>query len=130
MPTLEKIDHIHVYTPNRLAAEKWYKKVLGFTRVKSLEVWFVEGGPLTIANGGVHIALFEHQEKIATTIAFSVDALNYKAWQHQLSNNKVSFTEYDHDLSWSIYFTDPYGNPYEITSYDYQEITNSKKEIC
>ena len=25
----------------------------------------------------------------------------------------------DHQVSWSLYFADPHGNPFEITSYDY-----------
>ena len=28
----------------------------------------------------------------------------------------------DHAVSWSLYFTDPDGNPFEITSYDYEVI--------
>jgi catechol-2,3-dioxygenase len=28
----------------------------------------------------------------------------------------------DHDKSWSIYFNDPYGNPFEITTYDYETV--------
>jgi sugar lactone lactonase YvrE len=28
----------------------------------------------------------------------------------------------DHQVSWSLYFSDPDGNPYEITSYEYGEL--------
>ncbi|RXJ70612.1 hypothetical protein CS022_22840 [Veronia nyctiphanis] len=59
MPVLAKIDHIHIYAPDRLEAEKWYTDVLGFERIESLMPWFEEGGPLTMGNGGVHIALFD-----------------------------------------------------------------------
>lgn len=131
MPVLSTIDHIHIYAPDRLAAEQWYATVLGFERVKSLEVWFEEGGPLTIGqgighsigHGGVHLALFESDTtRTSTTIAFSVDAKNYELWKIQLKQHAVSFTESDHDVSWSIYFSDPYGNPYEITTYEYDAI--------
>ena len=47
MPELEKIDHVHVYATDRLEAEKWYEEVLGFSRVRELERWFMDGGPLT-----------------------------------------------------------------------------------
>tara|TARA_B110001452_G_scaffold180243_1_gene151337 strand:- start:1121 stop:1504 length:384 start_codon:yes stop_codon:yes gene_type:complete len=122
MPELEKIDHIHVYVPNRLDAEHWYQEVLGFTRIESLASWFTDGGPLAIENGGVHIALFEGQSAVTTTVAFSVDAANYLAWKVNLDSHGINYKESDHDLSWSIYFKDPYDHPYEITSYDYQDI--------
>lgn len=129
MPKLEKIDHIHIYVPDRLRAEKWYRDVLGFTRVESLERWFLEGGPLTLGNGGVHIALFESDTLVNTTVAFSVDALNYEAWKLQLDKHCIGFSESDHALSWSIYFSDPYGNPYEITSYEYEEVSKRSAQV-
>ena len=33
----------------------------------------------------------------------------------------------DHSVSFSIYFQDPYENPYEITSYDYEILENHYK---
>ena len=127
MPILKAVDHIHVYVSDRLKAEKWYQQVLGFTRIKELEVWFDEGGPLTISNSGVHLALFNDTNKRGVTVAFSVDAENYQAWKTQLTHHNVDFKEYDHDLSWSFYFSDPYGNPYEITSFDYDEIAKANQ---
>ena len=122
MPLFSKIDHIHIYAPDRLEAEQWYKTVLGFERVKAYEVWFEEGGPLTINNGGVHLALFESETQISTTVAFSADAENYELWLLQLEKHGVSFHESDHDLAWSTYFKDPYGNPYEIITYEYDQV--------
>ncbi|MBM7073033.1 VOC family protein [Shewanella sp. 202IG2-18] len=122
MPSFSKVDHIHVYVTDRLTTESWYHDVLGFTRIPQLEVWFNEGGPLTLVNGGVHIALFDHPTKRGATIAFSTDAENYLKWKTQLNKHNVEFKEYDHDLSWSFYFSDPDGNPYEITSFDYEDI--------
>ncbi len=129
MPKLDKIDHIHIYAPDRLSAEQWYKEVLGFTRVQSLECWFLEGGPLTLENGGVHIALFESDILKNTTVAFSVDATNYVEWKVQLDKHGIAFRESDHELSWSIYFNDPYGNPYEITSYEHEEIRKGVAQV-
>ncbi len=126
MPNFTKVDHIHVYVADRLVAEQWYREVLGFTRIKALEVWFNEGGPLTLVNGGVHLALFNSPTKRGVTVAFSTDSKNYIAWQKQLTKHEVSFKEYDHDLSWSFYFSDPDGNPYEITTFDYDEIAKAK----
>lgn len=122
MPVLQKIDHVHIYVPSQLEAEMWYEKVLGFERVKALESWFVDGGPLTIANGGVHIALFENSSLKSTTIALSADLINYQQWKAVLAENNVQYKESDHEFSLSIYFSDPYGNPYEITTYEHLKV--------
>ncbi len=45
MPNLSKIDHVHIYPSNLVAAERWYADVLGFDRVAHLEFWFEQGGP-------------------------------------------------------------------------------------
>jgi len=118
MPSLQKIDHIHLYADDRLALESWYQRVLGFQRVPELEIWMRDGGPLTIHNGGVHLALFEPGGRVSTTIALAVDRENYHQWLTTLREHGVSFNDVDHDLSWSIYFKDPAGNPFEITTYD------------
>ena len=37
-PTLNGIDHVHVYVANWGEAEKWYESVLGFRRVEKFMV--------------------------------------------------------------------------------------------
>ena len=123
MPRLTKIDHVHIYVSDRVAAEAWYRQVLGFERVASLAFWAQDGGPLTLANGDAHLALFEHPALKSTTVAFAVDAAAYREWKQQLQAFDVDYTENDHQLSWSIYFSDPDGNPFEITCYDYDKLT-------
>jgi catechol 2,3-dioxygenase-like lactoylglutathione lyase family enzyme len=46
-PKLTGIDHIHVFVSDRLAAEDWYRRVLGLVREPTLESWASGGGPLT-----------------------------------------------------------------------------------
>ena len=126
IPPLTTIDHIHVFVADRHAAEKWYTRVLGLKPITYLSAWAVDGGPLTLGNaeGTVHLALFERPvETCRSTIAFSVPASHFAEWQAHLSKVLESdLTPVDHSVSWSLYFTDPDGNPYEITTYDYQEI--------
>ena len=123
-PPVRSIDHVHVYVSDRAAAELWYGKVLGFTRTTKLESWAEGAGPLTIQNAEatVHLALFERPaQKCRSTIALAVGAREFVAWKRHLSRALGREPEFeDHDLSVSLYFEDPYGNPYEITTYEHE----------
>jgi catechol-2,3-dioxygenase len=121
-PALKNIDHVHIFVADRVAAEAWYARVLGFARVEALEAWALDGGPLTLADasGAIHLALFEAAPiKTRSTVAFGASAAQYLAWRaHLLAalGGAVSFE--DHGMSLSMYFRDPDGNPFEITSYE------------
>ena len=122
-PTLERIDHIHVFVADRAVTEEWYAKVFGFSRVAELEFWSLDGGPLTIGNpcGTIHLAVFERPpEKCRSTIAFSATAAEFLSWRAHLAGIfERSIEAVDHQVSWSLYFSDPDGNPFEITSHEY-----------
>ena len=127
-PLLERIDHIHVFVSDRAAAEDWYARVLGLTRAKGLEFWAQGSGPLTLEDSSrtVHIALFEGPpEKCRSTIALAASANEFLTWRTHLSDVLGRAIEAeDHEVSWSLYFSDPDGNPYEITSYEYSSLTS------
>jgi catechol-2,3-dioxygenase len=122
MPSLAAIDHVHVFVGNRAASERWYRSVLGLAPVQHLEFWAVDGGPLTLANaeGNIHLALFERPpQRCRSTVAFAVDAPQFLAWREHLRGAlRRELPLVDHQVSWSMYFEDPDGNPYEITSYE------------
>lgn len=125
-PQLKGIDHIHVYVNSWEEAELWYGKVLGMRRMESLMSWAVPGGPLTLEDpaGKIHLALFErpdHPDTSAT--AFGASGEQFLAWREHLESLGIEERLADHELSWSIYFTDPDGNGHEITTYDYQYVT-------
>jgi catechol-2,3-dioxygenase len=44
---------------------------------------------------------------------------DFLAWRTHLREMLGKVEEVDHAGSWSLYFTDVDGNPFEITSYDY-----------
>ena len=125
-PSLDRIDHIHVHVADREIAEQWYGDVLGLSRVPELEAWAAEGGPLTLANaaGTVHLALFERKpQPCRSTAAFGVTAAAFIAWRtHLVAALDEPPTIEDHQLSWSLYFTDRDGNPYEITTHEYSAV--------
>lgn len=122
-PSLDRIDHIHVQVADRARAERWYAEVLALSRMAQLESWATGGGPLTLANasGTIHLALFERApEPSRSTVAFGVAAADFVAWRRHLESQLGRPIEpVDHQLAWSIYFADPDGNPYEITTYEH-----------
>jgi catechol-2,3-dioxygenase len=127
-PKLKSIDHVHVFVTDRKSARIWYEAVLGMRPLPSLEFWAEDGGPLTISDSGgnIHIALFEAKAaKCRSTIAFNVDATEFIAWKGHLSDavGKQLRVE-DHQITWSLYFSDPDGNPYEITCSEYEVLAS------
>lgn len=122
-PALQRLDHVHVHVSDRAVAERWYGEVLGLERVAELEGWAVDGGPLTLAdaNGALHLALFERPSgENHATLALGVDAAGFVAWKRHLERvlGRTLAVE-DHELSWSLYFSDPDGNPFELTCYEH-----------
>lgn len=122
-PRIQSIDHIHINVSDRDKSETWYKSVLGFKRVESLKFWASDGGPLMLENESkqIHFALFESNEIQNTTIALKVSAQGLLRWGEHLVKNGINCKPVNHDISWSIYFKDPDGNPFEITTYEFQE---------
>ena len=127
---LKNIDHIHVFVPDRQQALDWYSTILGLEPIKSLLFW-ANGGPLTIGNDddSIHIALFEGEpNNNQSVIAFNTTGEDFINWHKRINNAlNCSIEVDDHSVSFSIYFEDPYGNPFEITSYDYEILSSYYK---
>lgn len=116
------IDHVHIFVADRTKAETWYRAVMGLERTPELAAWAEGGGPLTLqdAAGHVHLALFERPvQPCRSTVALRVAGHDYGLWKEHLALALAAGVhEEDHELSLSLYFADPDGNPYEITTYD------------
>ena len=120
-PALSGIDHIHVYTKDRPAAQAWYARVLGCTAVGEYAEWAEDGGPLVIENeaANIHLALFERKDCKASEIgAFGATAEQFVQWVTHLEDAGLNLRIADHDLAVSLYFQDPDQNGYEITTYE------------
>lgn len=123
-PRLNGIDHVHVYVRSWAEAEAWYRDVLGFEPLEEFRVWAVDGGPLTLADasGKVHLALFESDREPASTVAFGANAKQFIAWKSHLEDRGLELRITDHQLAWSMYFSDPFGNLHEITTYEHATV--------
>jgi len=130
-PQLNHIDHIHIQVSDRPAAESWYKAVLGLRRKASLESWAVPHGPLMLENesGTVVFALFQRKpQEHDSTIALNVSGQQFLQWcEHLAQALAKELPHVDHGLAWSIYFDDPDGNPFEITTYDYDFVRSARQ---
>lgn len=132
-PALLCVDHIHVYVSNRRAALEWYAKVLNFTPIKELEFWATNAQePLTIGSpdGVIRLALFEDEVELCrSTIAFGATGAEFLAWHAHLEAMMGTPIEiFDHEVTWSLYFFDPDGNPFEMTTHDYAHVASQIKQ--
>jgi len=121
IPKLTGIDHVHIYVPAWTDGEEWYQSVLGFKRVDALMAWAVKNGPLTIEDpgGNIHLALFERDDHPNTsTLAFGASGEDFLSWKAHLESHELELRVTDHKMAYSLYFSDPWGNLHEITTYD------------
>ncbi len=132
-----ELDHVHVFVPDRARAAAWYRDVLGLAVVVEHAHWAVDGGPLTVSGDGGKsgVALFEgaaptggEKRRVIALRAASEDFLEFVAGIERLAlvdRHGAAVTArdvVDHGESFSIYFCDPWGNPFEVTTYDAEEI--------
>ncbi|KZE33208.1 catechol 2,3-dioxygenase-like lactoylglutathione lyase family enzyme [Crenobacter luteus] len=133
MLTLGKIDHIHVRVADLKVALDWYERVLGMnidTRYRHMQ----EGHGITMLSNpsaSVRLALSEEAGEggaLPGTVAFSVGGQEFLAWIDALAGQRVRDKDgetiardsvRDHAFFLSINFVDPFGNPFEIVSYDH-----------
>ncbi|MCU0769016.1 MAG: VOC family protein [Burkholderiaceae bacterium] len=125
------LDHVHVHVRDRAAAARWYGAVLGLRRDRRFAAWAREvGGPLTLtaADGLTHVALFEDERRAGHghTVALRTDCEGFVAFFRRAPRLALYDRRrkpgpprlQDHEQSLSLYFSDPDGNPLELTTYD------------
>jgi catechol-2,3-dioxygenase len=120
-PKLNGIDHVHIYVDSWGEAEEWYQSVMGFKRVDALMTWAVKNGPLTVEDpgGNIHLAFFERGDHPNTSaFAFGASGGEFLSWKAHLENHDLELRLTDHKMAYSLYFSDPWGNLHEITTYE------------
>ena len=120
---LEGIDHVALSVRDIERAAQWYIDVLGFER-RYEGAW--NGVPTFIAKGNTAIALFPAKPGSTSSgdgirmlhLAFRADRENFRVAQEELKRRDIKFGFEDHEISHSIYFSDPDGHKLEITTYE------------
>lgn len=121
VPPMTGIDHVHVNVRDRAAALAWYQSVLGCEPVAAFECWATPTGPLVIENaaGNLHLALFERDPaEPASIAALGTNGEGFLKWLEHLDAQGLEVRVADHELALSVYFEDPDGNSYEVTTYE------------
>jgi len=138
---VDQIDHVELCVPDRNVAAQWYADVLGLVAIPQYAVWADDrSGPLMIGTkaGGTKLALFEGEPKGSQRavgfhlVAFRVDSTSFAQFIASLplldlkdeKGRKVTRERVaDHAMAYSVYFCDPWGYQFEITTYDYDDAT-------
>ncbi len=140
--SVAQIDHVEVFVPDRYEAAAWYERVLGLRILRDFEFWATDGGPLMISSdgGSTILALCSGTPNGAPEpvghrrVAFRVDAAGFHRFLDRMEETPIFDAAarqvtprdvVDHDKAFSIYFCDPYGNRYEVTTYEYDAVAGS-----
>lgn len=133
------VDHVELYVADWDDAAAWYERVFGITPDASFaEWWETDSGPLVLAvDDTTKLALFERDSATRGAavsphrVAFQADADGFCSFLDRLESldltdrhgDPVTAADVvDHDLSYSLYVTDPDGNWLELTTNDHDAV--------
>jgi catechol 2,3-dioxygenase-like lactoylglutathione lyase family enzyme len=123
---LEGIDHVALAVRDVEKSAVWYCEVLGLER-RHQEIW--GSFPAVVGIGTTSIALFpvagsspqpRPGRDVLTMrhLAFRASRREFENARSVLAARGISTEMQDHQISQSIYFTDPDGHEIEITTYE------------
>jgi catechol 2,3-dioxygenase-like lactoylglutathione lyase family enzyme len=115
---VQGLDHVAFAVGDQERSLEWYRELLGLER-EFADVW--GDTPAAAMSGGSGLALFKTSGERPhgfRHIAFRVDRENFDRARRELPEKGIELEFQDHDVSHSIYFTDPDGVQVELTTYD------------
>lgn len=121
---LEQIDHVALRCASLETTKAWYVDTLGFEHVFA---GHGAGVPIILRLGSTLITLFPQKSDepappangLIWHLAFrAATYADFRLAQTELQARDVAFQFQDHEISHSIYFSDPDGLLLEITTYD------------
>ncbi|BEV71611.1 MULTISPECIES: VOC family protein [unclassified Paludibacterium] len=143
MLSLGKIDHIHIGVTDAAKAIGWYQRVLGLNpdpRYRQLQDEPHATTMLANPSGTVRFAVSQSETptSLPGSVAFVVSGQDFLEWIDRLASERVTSREgltiardsvRDHHFFCSISFVDPFGNPFEIVSYDHTWLVGKLKLV-
>jgi len=121
---VEQIDHVHFHVPDSREAAEWYRASLGLETIEKYSSDADSGGPLVVSSdsGSTGIALFVGDPVPNTeTVAFRTSGAGFLAFEAGFAGT-IDHARVDHVYCFSHYFSDPWGNPLELTTYQHEVV--------
>lgn len=132
------MDHVETLVPDLDAGVEWVKRCFGLTEVDAFRDGAGAGGPVVMTSDDSYtkVALFQGEPAGFgpvpghRMVAFRTDGrafLRFLDYAHRVPvhgedgealHEGVRPDVVDHQISVSVYFRDPWGNPYEVTTYE------------
>jgi catechol 2,3-dioxygenase-like lactoylglutathione lyase family enzyme len=148
--SIQRLDHIKVSVPDRHEAARWYEAVFGL-KILHGPAWdaaaSLPDGPLFVGVDatleGTKVALLvgeplgKHPPIGLTRASFGVtaelflrllDRLDELALFDETGARVTRDHLVDQWIAWSLYFSDPYGNRYELLTYDYEVVKQQVRD--
>ncbi len=141
------MDHVETMVPDLDAGVDWVTRCFGLTEVEAFRDGAGEGGPvmLTSDDSYTKLALFQGEPagfdpaRGHRVVAFRTDGrafLRFLDYAHRVpvhGEDGAALPDgtrpevVDHGISMSVYFRDPWGNPYEVTTYEVDAVREGLK---
>ncbi len=125
MKKIDRLDHVALVVSNLPASVEWYKNMFGLKPVYVEDWWSDTEAFLSI--GETIVALFQDNTKEQEPLnknkkgchsAFRTDRASFEAYKISFQQNEMPHRFVDHKRTLSIYFYDPDGYEWEITTYE------------